>query len=99
MKTQNKCPDNMPLSPGRRAALYGVLTAAALVCGYLELLIPLPVTVPGVKLGLGNIVILMALERLGAKAGFFLMFIKVIASTLLFANPQMLVFSLAGGLL
>lgn len=88
-----------PASPGRRAALYGVLTAAALVCGYLELLIPLPVTVPGVKLGLGNIVILMALERLGAKAGFFLMFIKVIASTLLFANLQMLVFSLAGGLL
>ncbi len=74
-------------------------SAAALVCGYLELLIPLPVTVPGVKLGLGNIVILMALKRLGAKAGLFLMFIKVIASTLLFANPQMLVFSLAGGLL
>lgn len=92
-------PISSPISPGRRAALYGVLTAAALVCGYLELLIPLPVTVPGVKLGLGNIVILMALERLGAKAGFFLMFIKVIASTLLFANLQMLVFSLAGGLL
>ena len=85
----------VPTSPGRRAALYGVLTAAALVCGYLELL----VTVPGVKLGLGNVVILMALERLGAKAGLFLMFIKVIASTLLFANLQMLVFSLAGGLL
>lgn len=92
-------PISSSISPGRRAALYGVLTAAALVCGHLELLIPLPVTVPGVKLGLGNIVILMALERLGAKAGFFLMFIKVIASTLLFANLQMLVFSLAGGLL
>ena len=92
-------PISSSISPGRRTALYGVLTAAALVCGYLELLIPLPVTVPGVKLGLGNIVILMALERLGAKAGFFLMFIKVIASTLLFANLQMLVFSLAGGLL
>lgn len=92
-------PISSSISPGRRAALYGVLTAAALVCGYLELLIPLPVTVPGVKLGLGNIVILMALERLGTKAGFFLMFIKVIASTLLFANLQMLVFSLAGGLL
>ena len=92
-------PISSSISPERRAALYGVLTAAALVCGYLELLIPLPVTVPGVKLGLGNIVILMALERLGAKAGFFLMFIKVIASTLLFANLQMLIFSLAGGLL
>lgn len=92
-------PTSTSISPGRRAALYGVLTAAALVCGYLELLIPLPVTVPGVKLGLGNIVILMALERLGARAGLFLMLIKVIASTLLFANLQMLVFSLAGGLL
>lgn len=92
-------PVSTSISPGRRAALYGVLTAAALVCGYLELLIPLPVTVPGVKLGLGNVVILMALERLGARAGLFLMFIKVIASTLLFANLQMLAFSLAGGLL
>lgn len=92
-------PISSSISPGRRTALYGVLTAAALVCGYLELLIPLPVTVPGVKLGLGNIVILMALERLGAKAGFFLMLIKVIASMLLFANLQMLVFSLAGGVL
>lgn len=88
-----------PLTPGRRAALYGALTAAALVCGYLELLIPLPVTVPGVKLGLGNVVVLMALERLGAKAGFTLMLFKVIASTLLFANLQMLAFSLAGGFL
>ena len=69
----------VPASPGRRAARYGVLTAAALVCGYLELLIPLPVTVPGGKLGLGNIVILMALTRLGAKAGLLLLFIRVIA--------------------
>ena len=86
------------LSPGRRAALYGVLTAAALVCGYLEL-IPAPSTVPGVKLGLGNAVVLIALERLGAKPGLYLMFAKVLASSLLFANLQMMVFSLAGGLL
>lgn len=87
------------LTPGRRAALYGVLTAAALVCGYLELLIPVSVGVPGIKLGLGNAVVLIALVRMGAKSGLYLMFAKVIASTLLFANMQMLVFSLAGGLL
>lgn len=86
-------------SPGRSAALYGVLTAAALVCGYLELLIPLPIAVPGVKLGLANVVILTAIDRLGARAGLSLMLIKVIASTILFANLQMLVFSLAGGAL
>lgn len=86
-------------SPGRRAALYGLLVAAAIVCGYLELLVPLPVTVPGVKLGLGNAVVLLALERLGTKPGLFIMLAKVIASSLLFANLQMIAFSLAGGLL
>lgn len=86
-------------SPGRRAALYGLLVAVAIVCGYLELLIPLPVTVPGVKLGLGNAVVLLALERLGTKPGLFVMLAKVVASSLLFANLQMIAFSLAGGLL
>lgn len=92
-------PGKQPASPGRRAALYGMLVAAALVCGYLELLVPLPVTVPGVKLGLGNAVVLIALNRLGARAGFYIMLFKVLASALLFANLQMLAFSLAGGLI
>ena len=93
------CARTEHMTPGRRAALYGVLTAAALVCGYLELLVPLPVTVPGVKLGLGNTVVLLALEWLGPKPGLYLMFAKVLASSLLFANLQMLAFSLAGGIL
>ena len=86
-------------SPGRRAALYGLLVAAAIVCGYVEMLVPLPVTVPGVKLGLGNAVVLLALERLGTKPGLFIMLAKVVASSLLFANIQMIAFSLAGGLM
>ncbi|MDO4437629.1 MAG: Gx transporter family protein [Coriobacteriaceae bacterium] len=71
----------------------------ALVCGYVELIVPLPVTVPGVKLGLGNAVILIALELLGAKPALWIMLAKVLTSTLLFANVQMMAFSLAGGLL
>ena len=91
--------DDMNLSPARRAALMGVLTALALVAGYLEVLVPLPVSVPGVKLGLGNAVVLFALVRLGARPAGLLMLAKVLCSTLLFANPQMLAFSLAGGVL
>lgn len=87
------------MTPGRHVALCGVLAAGALVCGYLEMLIPLPVTVPGVKLGLGNAIVLIALERLGAKEGLCLMLTKVMASSLLFGNVQMLPFSLSGGLL
>lgn len=87
------------LSAGRKAAYYGILAAAALVCGYLEALIPLPVTVPGVKLGLGNAVVLLALTWMGPRPAVAIMLVKVVASTLLFANVQMLAFSLAGGLL
>lgn len=87
------------LSPARRAALYGLLAALALIAGYLEVLVPLPVTVPGIKLGLGNAVVLYALTCLGPKPAGVLMLVKVLCSTILFANPQMLVFSLAGGAL
>lgn len=87
------------LSPARRCALLGVLCALALIAGYLEVLIPLPVTVPGVKLGLGNAVVLFALVRLGPRPAGLLMLAKVICSTLLFANMQTLLFSLAGGVL
>lgn len=90
---------SLPPSPGRRAARYGLLCALALCAGYLEVLVPLPVTVPGVKLGLGNAVVLFALVRLGARPALYLMFAKVLCSTLLFSTPQTLVFSLAGGLL
>lgn len=87
------------LSPARRCALLGVLCALALIAGYLEVLIPLPITVPGVKLGLGNAVVLFALVRLGPNPAGLLMLAKVICSTLLFANMQTLMFSLAGGML
>lgn len=88
-----------PVSPARRAALMGALTALALIAGYLEVLVPLPVTIPGVKLGLGNAVVLFAIARLGARPAVWLMLAKVLCSTILFSNPQMLAFSLAGGIL
>lgn len=87
-----------PLSPARRAALMGALTALALIAGYLEVLVPLPVTIPGIKLGLGNAVVLFALVRLSARPALCLMLAKVLCSTILFSNPQMLAFSLAGGI-
>lgn len=99
MVTRKHPHSTLPSSPARRAALYGVLASLALVAGYLEVLIPLPVTIAGVKLGLGNAIVLFALERMGAKPAFILMLVKVACSTVLFANPQMFVFSIAGGLL
>lgn len=86
-------------SPARRAALLGALTALALVAGYLEVLVPAPTPVPGIKLGLGNLVVLFAIERLGARTALPLMLAKVCCSAVLFGNPQVFLFSLGGGAL
>ncbi|MDO5044229.1 MAG: Gx transporter family protein [Coriobacteriia bacterium] len=80
-------------------ARYGILIALALIFSYLEFLIPLPVTVPGVKLGLANILVLFALIRYGYVPGFLLMLIKVVLSSILFGNPSIFLYSIAGGLL
>lgn len=83
----------------RDITLMGVLIALALVFGYVEFLIPLPVNVPGVKLGLGNIVVLFALIAYGRSHAFVIMLIKVVASSILFGNPSIFMYSLAGGIL
>lgn len=80
----------------RRWARIGVLAALALVFGYVETFIPLPVPVPGVKLGLANIVVLVALALLDAKSAAIVALVKVLAAGFLFGNPLMMLYS-AGG--
>ena len=75
-----------------------ILSALAIVFGYIEMLIPLPVALPGVKWGLGNIVVLVAIYILGKKSAFFIMLIKVITSSLLFSAPSVFIYSLFGGI-
>ena len=75
----------------------GVLAAFALVLGYLETFIPIPV--PGVKLGLANIAILLCFMRLDAGAALFVTLLKVLAQGLLFGSPLTFAYSLAGSAL
>lgn len=76
-----------------------MLAAAALIFGYIESLFPLPVSIPGIKLGLANIVILFAVYRLGATSAFFIMIIKVFVSSLLWGGIGSLIYSIFGGIL
>ena len=82
----------------KRIALLGILTAVALVLGYLEYLIPLG-GVPGIKLGLANTVLLYALILLDLRSAWLLMLLKVGLSGLLFGGPAALLYSLSGGIL
>ena len=70
----------------RTVTTLAILTAAALIFGYLEHLIALR-PVPGVKLGLANTVLLYALYLLDAKNAWLLMALKVLLSGLLFSGP------------
>jgi heptaprenyl diphosphate synthase len=76
-----------------------LLVALSLVLGTVESMIPLPVTLPGVKLGLANVVVLVALYLLDARVAFFLVFVKAGISAMLVGSPMAIVYSLAGGLL
>lgn len=66
--------------------------------GYIENLIPIS-SVPGIKLGLANSVLLLSLYWLGPPISLELMLVKVLLSGYLFGNPQAMQYSLAGGVL
>lgn len=74
-----------------------LLCAVAIVLGYIESLLP-PLFLPGIKLGISNIVLLFALYRLGIGTSFFIMLIKVAVSSLLFSGMNVFFYSLSGGI-
>ena len=59
----------------QQMALAGLLTSVMLVLGYIESLLPVS-PVPGIKLGLANCVLLLALNWLGARTSFAIMVMK-----------------------
>lgn len=83
----------------RRLARVSLLCACALVLSYLETMIPLPVAVPGIKLGLANVAVVVALYTLDVKSAADVALVKVFASGFLFGSPMMLVYSLGGTVL
>lgn len=89
----------MALDEARTWARIGVLSALALVFGYIETFIPLPVPVPGIKLGLANVAVLLALETADVKSAALVAAVKVLASGFLFGNPVMMLYSAGGTLL
>ena len=83
----------------KNITLCATLSAVAIVFGYIESLFPIPIAVPGVKWGFGNIVVLVALYAQNKKYAFFIMLVKVLVTSLLFSSPSVLIYSLFGGIL
>ena len=74
----------------------GLLLAFALILSYIELLIPFQPGIPGVKLGLSNLAVVLCLYLFGWRKALLLTVVKAIFSGLLFGNLFMILYSLAG---
>lgn len=83
----------------RHISLCGMLTALMLVLGYVEHLIPVSASLPGVKLGLSNGVLLFALYMLDVPTACLLMLLKVLLSSALYAGFGAAPYALCGGVL
>ena len=82
-----------------RVAHFGVYTALALIFSYVETLIPMNFGIPGVKLGLANLIIVVALYKMSVKEAYVLSIVRVVLAGFIFANLFSILYSLAGGLL
>lgn len=86
----------MRRSSAYTAAITGALLAVALVLGYIESLIPFQFGVPGIKLGLPNLLTVIVLEKKGFRAALPFGLLRAIISNLLFGTALSLAYAVAG---
>ena len=79
-----------------RLVLTALIAAVGMLLGYIETLVPLPVPVPGIKLGFANIAILFALYAVDARMAAIVAVAKLLVTTFTFGSPFMALFSLGG---
>ena len=79
--------------------MLGLTIALAMIMSYIEALVPLSFAVPGIKMGLANIVIIFVLYKIGTKEAILVSLIRVILVSLLFSNAMAMAYSIAGAVL
>ena len=88
-----------PSSPAKRITTIALLSALALIFSYIEFLFPFQPGVPGVKLGLANLVIVVILYRMPPGYALMVNLIRVLLAGLLFTGVFGMLYSLAGSIL
>ena len=83
----------------RNIARFSLLVALAMVLSWLESMVPVSAAVPGVKLGLTNLVVIFALYRLSARDAAVISFVRVLLVSMTFGNAYAFAYSLAGAAL
>lgn len=82
----------------KRLAVLSMFTVIALTIFAVENMIPVPVPIPGIKLGLANIVTLIVLRNYRAADAFAVLFARILLSALFSGQMMTLFYSAMGGL-
>lgn len=82
----------------RKVAFYGIFAALAILMGYVEAMVKIPIPVPGIKLGLANVIVVMAMYFMGNKTAVGVNIIRVLMSALLFNGFTGFLYSISGAL-
>ena len=91
--------DKNRLGKTKKLVFMALLTAIALTVFVIENQIPAPVPIPGVKLGLSNIITLVAMVLLGRKEAGIVLLLRILMGAMFAGSPSTLLFSAAGGAL
>lgn len=83
----------------KKTAFLGLAIALAMILSFVESQIPALVAIPGIKVGLPNLVMVFLLYKIGWKETVIVSIIRVFLVSLLFGNVQVMTFSLAGAAL
>ena len=83
----------------RKLTTLSLLAAIALALYAVESALPPIVPIPGIKLGLSNIITLVVLWKYSAKDAFFVLLVRILLATMFFGQAMSLLYSLSGGIL
>lgn len=83
----------------KKLARSALMVALAMILSYLEALIPFNFGIPGIKLGLANLVVLTALYLFGPAQAILISIVRILLVSITFGSLAALAYSLAGGLL
>lgn len=89
----------MKNNKAKKIALFGMMVALAFTFSYFESLIPFNIGIPGVKLGLANLVVVTALYIMTPSQALAIAVIRIFLAGLTFGNVYSLAYSLCGGIL
>ncbi|MEG0156578.1 MAG: Gx transporter family protein, partial [Anaerovoracaceae bacterium] len=79
-------------------AYAGILVTLSLIFSYIEALIPFSLGIPGIKIGIANIVVITALYLLGARAAICINIVRVFIAGFLFSGVFGILYSLSGAI-